>query len=215
MVVSEPGRTTRAAAVTTLAAMLLLATPGCVPEPGPTASPSTGASTGASATATASASPSADETSTTGLVLPDTCEQIYSPTMLATLTAEVPPSGDPGITMLATQNVDALEVLQSAEATLRCTWGPPSDRGMATNVTLVTAEQGAALDAAFRGAGFSAESLGEGTVYRISTEAITQDDVLVSSGETHYVGVGGWVATHWINVDPPGYTEDIVVTLWG
>ena len=43
---------------------------------------------------------------------------------------------------------------------------------------------------------------------------VGEGDQLVSMGETHFLGDGGWVATRWINVDPPGYTEDIVATIW-
>ena len=44
---------------------------------------------------------------------------------------------------------------------------------------------------------------------------ITQDDALVVKGEVHYLRGDTWVSTRWINVDPDGYTEDIVASLWG
>ena len=46
-------------------------------------------------------------------------------------------------------------------------------------------------------------------------KGVTLDDEEYTSGETHYIGGGGWVSTAWINFHPDGYTEDIVDTLWG
>lgn len=203
----------RVSAVVSAIALAILTT-GCQPEPGPTSSGSPSPSTSPTATTTPSATPSVTGDPIGDLVLPSACEAIYSPEMLATLEAEVPPLNDPGITMLSTQNVEAIEILSAAAETLRCTWGPPSERGIATNVTIVTAEQRDALFQAFEREGFAAEDLGEGTIHRIEQEMITQDDEIVRLGETHYIGGDGWISTRWINVAPEGYTEDIVRSLW-
>lgn len=195
-----------AAAVCVVAGVTIGAT-GCAPDPDPR--PST-------ATPTTTATPTPTPTPTEEpAALPGSCEQAYSASMLATLEAEVPPLNDPGISMLSTENTVALEILESGIATVRCTWGPPSERGIATNVSLVTAEQSAVIAAALLDAGFSESPFAEGTIYRIAREMIDQDDQVVSLGETHYLGAGGWVSTRWINVDPDGYTEDIVTTVWG
>lgn len=206
---SVPRRATSLALAACIALAIVGGASGCAPEPEPDPSPST-----PSPTSTATVSPSPTPTSDPA-ALPASCEQAYSPAMLATLEAEVPPLGDPGITMLSTENVGALEILDSGIPTLRCTWGPPSERGIATNVSVVTAEQSAALAQDFVEAGFTAEPFGDGVIYRAEKELIDQDDQVVSLGETHYLQSDGWVATRWINVHPEGYTEDIVTTVWG
>lgn len=194
-------------------AALAVITTACVPEPAATSTPSPTASA-----ALPSPTPSATETiapGDDGMALPATCEDVYTPEMLATLQAEVAPLNDPGTTMSSTENATALEILASGTPTLRCSWGPPSERGMSTNITIVGADQAGAIADALTGSGFSATELAGGTLYEYSQEMVTQDDVLVELGETHYLRGDGWVATRWINVDPEGYTEAIVSTLWG
>ena len=197
-----------------LVAALAVITTACVPEPAATTDPSP--STSASAPVP---SPSPTETAaTTGgdaMALPATCEEVYTPEMLATLQAEIAPLNDPGTTMTSTENATALEILDSGTPTLRCSWGPPSERGMSTNITIVGAEEAAAVAEALTGAGFSSTDLAGGTLYTYSQETVTQDDVLVELGEIHYLRGDGWVATRWINVNPDGYTEAIVASLWG
>ena len=149
------------------------------------------------------------------IALPTECEQIYSPQMLASLTAQAPPLNDPGVTMLSTQNAELLEILHSGLPTIRCSWGAPSEFGLATNVSIVDAAQSAAIAAALRGAGFGCEQHAGGTICRADKTVITQDDEQVRQGETHFVRGNGWVSTAWINFAPTGYTEDIVGTLWG
>jgi hypothetical protein len=147
--------------------------------------------------------------------VPESCEQIYSAGMLGELQSANPPLNDPGVTMLSTENADLLEIIHGGAPTLRCSWGMPSEYGLATNVTAVTAEQADAVVAALPAAGFGCETLGEGTVCRIEQRGVTLDDEEYLRGETHYVGAGGLVTTAYINFAPEGYTEDIVATLWG
>ncbi len=191
-----------------LAAVALSAS-ACAPEPAPGASGSPSSST-ASPSESASALPT-----DVPWALPAACPDIYSAGMLGTLESTVPPLNDPGITMLSSQIVDALELLESGIPTLRCTWGMPSERGIATNVSIVDAEQAATLREVLLQTGFSEESFAGGTIYRIQQDALTQDDDIVTMGETHFVGDGGWVSTRWIDAAVQGYTEDIVSTVWG
>ena len=87
--------------------------------------------------------------------------------------------------MTSTQNVEALELLSSGAPTIRCSWGLPSESGMATNVTIVDAEQSAAVAAALANAGFAcADELG-GTVCRFAQSMINQDDEIAELAETH------------------------------
>ena len=150
-----------------------------------------------------------------GFALPEQCEDIYSAGMLASLNAATPPLNDPGVTMNATQNVDALELLTSGIPTIRCSWGRPSESGLATNVSVVDAARTAALLDALRAAGFGCESIWEGTLCQIEQRTVDLDDNEVTLGESHFVRGDGWVSTAWINFAPEGYTEDIVVDALG
>lgn len=188
------------------------------PEPGPSASPS-GESTPSSTPRTPSATPGPTPIETNlpdaDFALPGRCEDIYSPEMLASLNSANPPLNDPGVTMNATQNVDALELLNSGIPTIRCSWGQPSESGLATNVSVVDAARTAALVDSLRAAGFGCETIWEGTLCQIEQRTVDLDDNEVTLGESHFVRGDGWVTTAWINFAPEGYTEDIVSTLWG
>ena len=187
---------------------------GCRPEGGaaPSASPSV---TMKDPTPGPSPSPIETETPQSGFEIPSACEQIYSPAMLAQLQSANPPLNDPGVTMLSTENADLLELIHGRALTLRCSWGQPSNYGLATNVTALDADEGDAVLTALGNAGFGCEPLGDGTICRIEQRGVTLDDEEYTRGETHYVGDGGLVTTAWIDFAPEGYTEDIVATLWG
>lgn len=162
-------------------------------------------------------SPTPIETQTPGAAfdVPESCDDIYSAGMRAALEGENPPLNDPGVTMLSTQNVDLIQIIDGGAATLRCTWGVPSEYGLATNVTALDSDQSGAVQRELGESGFDCQTLGEGTVCRMEQKGVTLDDKEYTSGETHYVGQGGWVSTAWINFSPEGYTEDIVATIWG
>lgn len=206
----------RAATTITAVVVIAVALAGCRPEPEPSTSSSAAPSRSATPSASGTPSPTATTPPTAdGLMLPDTCDGIYTPAMLATLNADVAPLNDPGTTMVSSENVVALEVLESGAPTIRCTWGPPSERGIATNVTVVSPDQSAALATAFTESGFGATELDGGTLYEIQRETVTLDDELVSLGESHYLRGDGWISTRWINVHPEGYTPAIAVAVWG
>jgi hypothetical protein len=208
----------RGAAVLAALGIVVALGTACQPEPGPSASPSS-ESTPSSTPRTPSASPTPTPMETNlpdaGFALPERCEDIYSAEMLASLGSAAPPLNDPGVTMNATQNVDALELLTSGIPTIRCSWGGPSEYGLATNVSVVDAARTAALLDALRAAGFGCESAWEGTLCQIEQRTVDLDDNEVALGESHFVRGDGWVTTAWVNFAPEGYTEDIVSTLWG
>ncbi|MDN3495540.1 hypothetical protein QL996_06345 [Planococcus sp. APC 4015] len=204
-------RSRRAASTLLALGVVALMTAACAPEPAPSASGSVSASPTASPSSSPSTTPAPDES----FGFPASCDDLYSPEMRATLEADVPPLNDAGTTMVSTENAEALEALGAATQTIRCSWGPPSERGLATNVTAVTAEQRESLATAFAQNGFSTEDVDGGTLHRIAQEVITLDDELVTKGEIHYLRDGVWVSTRWINVEPEGYTEDIIASLWG
>lgn len=192
-------------------ALSALAT-GCRPEsPTPTSSPSV---TLDKPTPGPSVTPIETEKPQAGFEVPASCELIYSPEMLASLNAANPPLNDPGVTMLSTENAALLDIIEGGATTLRCSWGKPSQQGLATNVTAIDSEQADAVVAALTEAGFGCEPLGDGTVCRIEQRGVSLDDQEFVRGETHYVGAGGLVTTAWLNFTPDGYTEDIVATLW-
>jgi hypothetical protein len=198
--------------VAVAAAALVLTGCGAEPSGTPTGTPSV---TIDEPTPGPSVSPIETEKPQADFEVPAACEEIYSAEMLAELQAANPPLNDPGVTMLSTENADLLEIIHGGAPTLRCSWGQPSEYGLATNVTAVDAEQTAAILDALPVAGFGCEALGEGTVCRIEQRGVTLDDEEYVRGETHYIGGGGLVTTAYINFALEGYTEDIVATLWG
>ncbi|GAA1986400.1 hypothetical protein [Microbacterium pumilum] len=200
------------AAVLVIAALMTSCKPE--PAPGPTTSDPTPSAT-PSATSEPSASPTPSETPVAEFELPTQCEDLYSDDMLASLNAANPPLNDPGVTMHSTQTAAALEVLNSGIPTIRCSWGQPSEFGLATNVSVIDAAQSADLLATLREAGFACEDAWEGVNCTIEQKTVDQDDNEVTLGESHFLRGTGWVSTAWINFAPEGYTEDIVTTLWG
>jgi len=201
--------TAGAAAALTLSLGLV----GCQPEPTSSPSPSVTASPSPSASV-ASPTPTATAAAGDEIELPTACEQLYSPAMLASL-QEKGPLNHPDVTMTSTQNVGALEILTSGIPTIRCTWGAPSETGLATNVSIVDAAQSAALLDAFAAAGFACEPIEAGTICRFEETVVDQDDDIVPLGETHVLRGNAWVSTATINFSQDGYTEDIIATLWG
>ncbi|MFC8680825.1 hypothetical protein ACFT30_04835 [Microbacterium ureisolvens] len=187
---------------------------GCQPEPSATPT-STPTSTQAESTPTATPAPTETAEPEAGFEVPATCEEIYSPAMLAQLQSANPPLNDPGVTMLSSENADLLELIHGGAATLRCSWGQPSEYGMATNVTAIEEADASSVLDALPQTGYGCEALGEGTVCRIEQKGVTLDDEEYTRGETVYVGAGGLVTTAWINFSPEGYTEDVVATIWG
>ncbi|GAA1670261.1 hypothetical protein [Microbacterium lacus] len=207
-------RSRRATAVVIAALALGLSLAGCKPEPATTSAPAPSASASPSASANSTGSPSPTAQADAGIELPASCEQLYSPEMLAALQGRGP-LNDPGVTMTSTQNVAALELLSSGVATIRCSWGVPSDSGMATNVTILSAEQSSALTTALAEAGFGCGDELGGTVCRSAQSMVSQDDQIAELTETHVFRGDVWISSYTINFDVPGYTEDVVATLWG
>lgn len=208
------GRVLVALASGVAAAALLV---GCQPEPTPGASDSVTPTPSVSPGRTTPPTPSPVETQLpdAAFELPSSCDALYSPAMRAALESSNPPLNDPGVTMTASQNVEALELLASGVPTIRCSWGQPSETGLATNVSVVDAAQSRSLQEALAASGFGCEPLAAGTLCRTEQTVITQDDTQVTIGEAHYFQGDGWVSTAMINFSPEGYTEDIVATLWG
>lgn len=211
----------RVGAVGVAAAALALTLTACLPDAETGGAPMSSPSPESTAPATAgptSAIPSVASTPTAteqpAIRLPDSCEDIYSAGMRSTLDAQVPPLNDPGVSLLSTDQAPLLELLASV-STLRCTWGAPSEVGMATNVSVIDPSQMAAVTRALTDAGFGCETSAAATICRIEQRGVSLDDNPYERGETQAVSAatGLWVSTSWININPDGYTEDILATL--
>ena len=199
-----------ASLVPVLGAMLLLT--ACVPEPGPTASPTSDAP---SATASATPTPTPTPTATpAAFAVPADCAEVYTAAQRDALSGELGPLNDPAITLYSTQIGEALEILESGAATLRCTWGAPGGDGLSTNVTVVDGDVRARLQEVLAGAGAACADAGAGTLCEMSTKTVDWDGNPVSRGESHFLGDGGWIATSWVGALPDGYTTQIAATLW-
>ena len=175
LIVRSAGLLAVAAAVSCLAS-------ACVPEPRPADTPT---ATPSPSAPTPKPVPTPIETNLpdADFELPEHCEDIYSDGMLAALNSANPPLNDPGVTMNSTQNVDALELLTSGIPTIRCSWGQPSESGLATNVSVVDAARTAAMLEALRAAGFGCETIWDGTLCRIEQRTVNLDDEEVALGE--------------------------------
>lgn len=191
------------------AATLAVGLSACAPEPASTPAPS-----GSTAPASPSASTSGTPSATPAAALPADCAGAYSADMRTTLEEQGLPLNDPGVTMYSTDNATILELLDTVP-TLRCTWGVPSEVGVATNISLVDAQQSAAVSDALAADGFACENEDEATICRLEQRGVTLDDNEYARGETHALKGGLWVATAWLNVAPEGYTEDILATVGG
>ncbi|WP_022893906.1 hypothetical protein [Agromyces subbeticus] len=106
----------------------------------------------------------------------------------------------------------AVELLE-ANAAVTCTWASPaggSDRGLTTNAATVSEAERAAMLAHFGEKGYVCYEELEGTRCVIET-APSPDG---QSGESHFFRDDVWIATHWVNAGPDGYTHDIVAAIF-
>lgn len=201
----------------TAVAMTVLGLVACAPEGPGDASGTPTATVAPTATPTATPTPTPTIVPGADIELPGSCEPIYSSAMLALLNAENPPLNDPGVSMFST-GIEAvynmIEEVSASGDSIRCTWGKPSESGLATNVSIVTAAQAATVQSALEASGLDCAPYRSGTLCRIVIDN-SQEEYGNVYGETHYLAGNGWVATNWLNFAPEGYTEDIVATLWG
>ena len=147
---------------------------------------------------------------------PSTCDELYSPAMVAAFGSAVlypawAEAEDSGVRQGAL-DPELVSVIDGAEK-LTCVWGNPkggSDSGLTTNLVWVTAEQSAAVKARLAAAGMTCyEELGG---LRCVTE--TKADADGSFGESHFLRDSIWLATHYVNAGPDGYTHDIIANVW-
>ncbi|MFS0793393.1 hypothetical protein [Microbacterium sp. 1P10AE] len=207
----------RVLAVGSAAAALVVALSGCVPEPSPTASPTSEASVSSTPSSSATPKPSSSIPSPTvspSTALPASCDDVYSDAMLTRLQEQDGPLNDPGVSLLSTDQASLLELLDSIP-TLRCSWGPPGEKGLSTNVSIVDATQAAFVRDALSSSGFGCDTSDSATICRLDQRGVSLDDVPFERGEVQAIRGEVWVTTSWINFDPEGYTEDILSTVAG
>lgn len=215
----------RALAVAAALAVLGLALTACVPESerratsSPTVAMPTPQGPTASPTSPAGDDPEepvdpADRPQAAEIALPASCDELYSPEMRATLEAQMPPLNDPGVTLESTSVEQARQILQSDVSTLRCSWGTPSERGLATNVTIVAVEDAPRIQDMLAMSGLTCADAVGGILCTRESDGSDSPEYPVADGESHFLRGNGWVSTAWIGHLPDGYTEDVAATLW-
>jgi hypothetical protein len=148
---------------------------------------------------------------------PTSCDEIYSPDMLATFTQTHSPNPAwtetaEAATRMGTLDPDLSALIESADH-LSCVWADPeggSGSGLVTNVVFVTAEQSTAARERLTAMGQTCYDELEGLRCVIETD--TDGDGV--AGESHFLRDGIWLATSFVNAGPDGYTHDIVATIW-
>jgi hypothetical protein len=150
-----------------------------------------------------------------GTPKPQSCDQLYSPAMVAAFGDLVLNPGwatDTGTGVRGgSDDPQLLAVINNTEH-LSCLWGSPlgpSGSGVATNLVWVTEEQAQAVAGRLGELGLDCyEELGG---LRCITETRTDEGVF---GQSHFLRGGIWLATQFVNAGPEGYTHDMVATLW-
>ena len=155
-------------------------------------------------------------TATTDGPHPSTCDELYSPAIVAAF-------GDLVLNpaWVAEENSDVNrgsgdpELIALIDATgerLTCVWANAnggSGLGLTTELVWVTPEQSTKIQSRLTAAGMNCyEELG-GMRCLIET---TEDGELV--GESHFLRDDIWLATRYVNTGPDGYTHDIIANVW-
>ncbi|RUR03606.1 hypothetical protein [Labedella endophytica] len=144
---------------------------------------------------------------------PTECGQIYSPEMLASLEATGLPLNDGSVDdSLGTTDDDLMAVI-AENTTFKCSWGSAGEYGLNTNITQVSPEASTAVLERLGVLGFDCYEESEGTRC-IQSDIVTDELGTYRMGESHFVRGGVWVATHWVNFAPDGYTQDVIASLW-
>lgn len=157
-----------------------------------------------------SARPVPSETPSAGPVItgpnPQSCDQLYSPRMLKILQAgtETPPASP---TPMDASTSPAILALMTDLPSLDCDWGT-GQTFIFTDVLQVTPEQSAAAVAALKAEKYSCYAEAQGT------RCVKDVDGTGPAGESHFLRGNIWLSTFWQNWPQPGYTNDMVATLW-
>lgn len=198
-----------------IAAALMLVLTGCAGSGEPISSADPGGSPSVVPPTAPAPSPSAQPTLVSDAIdLPEACAPLFDEAFIADMSEAALPLDDPGLTMDSTLLPSGLEYLQT-EPSLRCTWGMPSDVGMATTITLLPVSEHGVILADAAANGFTCESV-SATERRCVLRVAEEDPEFgaYAYGEEHVLRGNAWIATHWLNIELPDYTDDLVAALW-
>jgi hypothetical protein len=150
-----------------------------------------------------------------GTPTPESCDVIYSPEMVAAfedLVLNPDWTTAPGASVRdGTDDPQLLAVIDATEH-LTCRWvspAGPSDSGVATNVVWVNEEQTVLVADRLQELGLDCYEELDGL--RCITETTTDEGTF---GESHFLRDGIWLATHFTNAGPSGYTHDMIASIW-
>ncbi|WEO76796.1 hypothetical protein BJQ94_15760 [Cryobacterium sp. SO2] len=188
------------------------ATGGARPTPSATAAPSIAEP---SAPSTGTASPAPGSSAAPGTPRPASCDELYSPEMVAAFGDMVLNPAwldDPELDMKIGEDDPVLQGVIDANDSLLCQWAKPegpSGAGVSTTVVWVDAADSATVQAHLADRGDDCFDQQGGL--RCTTETFTEEGYF---GESHFLRDGIWLATEYSSAGPEGYTLDMVDSLW-
>ena len=190
-----------------IVAALAVSLVGCTPTPEPTPSASPSESPSASESATPSATPTAEP-----IALPD-CGGIYSPALVASLTAEGRTSiGDvsgPETGGWGTADTTLPGILASLPERVSCTWIlPATESGSTTSIARLDAASRTAVIAALVAGGYTASTIPQGELYSIAVEL-----EIGTYNESHLLTDEFWFASYFSGGQAESLTLDAAALL--
>lgn len=190
-----------------IVAALAVSLVGCTPTPEPTPSASPSESPSASESATPSATPTAEP-----IALPD-CGGIYSPALVASLTAEGRTSiGDvsgPGMGGWGTANESLTALLSTSPDRVSCTWIlPATESGSSTSIARLDAATRTTVVTELTAGGYTASTVPEGDLYSIDVET-----EVGSYNESHLLTDDLWFASFFSGGQSQTLTLDAAALL--
>ena len=144
---------------------------------------------------------------------PTDCRQIYSEEMYASLEASGLPLNDGSVDNSVGTTDPDLVALIGQNSTFKCSWGSAGEYGLNTSITQIAAEAGSTVLDRLDALGFQCYEESQGTRC-VQSDTVTDELGTYRLGESHFVRGGVWVATHWVNFAPEGYTQDVIASLW-
>src|SRR5690606_6498536 len=129
------------------------------------------------------------------IALPERCEDAFT----EVLTRDIGPLNDPWLQLPSAEDPVLQEMLETLP-TLRCTWGMPSEVGIATNITVVGAEEADTVRGILTGDGIAcSEVTAEPAHTRCEyTDEVHDDNGHASWGEIHDFRANIWISTGWV-----------------
>lgn len=140
---------------------------------------------------------------------PQSCDDVYTDELRSRLDATGLPLNDPSVDGNVGAADEQLKAVIEDSHHLDCSWGSAGDYGLTTSITRVDAETSEKVLQRMSELGYQCHDESQGT--RCVSSSWQQGTHI---GESHFVRNGIWVATHWINFAPSGYTEGLIQQLW-